>query len=441
MTDRELIEATLRGEREAFGQLVERYQRLVEAAAYCATRRRDLVDDVVQDTFITAWRTIDRLRDVASLRSWLYGIAKNLGHKARRRHGRALPIEGASTTPLTPLDTIVQREQDHEIASALGRLPARYRDPLVLFYYEQCSVKEVAATLALQEDAAMQRLSRGRRKLGDALATRVESVLEKRPSQAALGAGLLLVLPARSASATAVFDSTTAVFDSMTDVATQTITSTANTGSIPGSIAGPITGSIIGSISAWLGAYWRIVGATAGTAAAIAAVAVATSHSQAVAAKSSAHTAATKPPAPQAAAPSAPPRPSLLDPGEMDHYVHKVVGLASLDPVEACNRGARSLVMALLGKGAIVERNGMKYYEPSEELLAIMSETGKRVGATCGGDEFPELYIACEGSIADIRDGNVTCYPHDIFQDPWPGKPYNPEPEEVIVQYDPKRGF
>lgn len=400
MTDHELIDATRRGEREAFGLLVQRYQRMVEAAAFCATGRQDLVDDIVQDTFITAWCTIERLRASDSLRSWLYGIARNLGHKARRKHGRVHSLDDALvSSPLeahhpSPLDALVEHERDREIAAAIGRLPARYREPIVLFYYEHCSVKEVAATLAVHEDAAMQRLSRGRRKLGEELATRVELVLESKPSRAALAAGLILLLPARASAAVPL-------------VAVQESTVEVTTASASSSVA---------TIGAWLGAHRRLVGAVLGTAIAMTILAVAIERSNAVAARTAARTPAA-PPAQKAAVPPTLPAPwTSLEPSVADpDHVYRTLGVAFLDPAEACAAGARQLVMAALGSDAIVERDGNKYFEPSDELLQIRAEAGVRTGATCGGDQWPELYVLCEGTLADIHDGTINCYPYDVF--------------------------
>ena len=84
-TDAELVEASRRGEREAFGHLVTRYQDLVCAVSYSSTGNWALSEDVAQDTFIAAWRQLGQLREVDRLRAWLCGIARNLARKARKR--------------------------------------------------------------------------------------------------------------------------------------------------------------------------------------------------------------------------------------------------------------------------------------------------------------------------------------------------------------------
>jgi hypothetical protein len=285
----------------------------------------------------------------------------------------------------TPLDTIVERERDGEVATALRRLPQRYREPLVLFYYEQCSVREVATALAMHESAAMQRLSRGRRKLGEVLATRVEHVLESRKTRAAVVAAVLLLLPARSASAAT------------------------------------------GSATAWLAARMRPIGAALGVGIATVVVVAGVSRSKVVSAKEAARDSASN-----VAEHAARPTPKLPDP-EQDRpiivtsplepssddpdHVYRSLSISSTTPYETCARGARGVAMAAFGNDAIRLVDGVRYYKPSDELVQIMDAAAARSGASCDGDEWPEVYVACEGTLADILGGTVSCYPQDMFHD------------------------
>ena len=82
-----------------FAEHVQPHEPLLRAWLQSRVTARHEIDDIVQDTFIAAWRTIDRLRDDAALRPWLYGIAKNLGLKARRR-ARRTPIVDVPGSPL-----------------------------------------------------------------------------------------------------------------------------------------------------------------------------------------------------------------------------------------------------------------------------------------------------------------------------------------------------
>jgi RNA polymerase sigma factor (sigma-70 family) len=160
-TDEELIAACRAGDAAAFGQIVERYQPVVVAVAYAAVRDRVLAEDIAQDAFVTAWTKLAGLRDVERLPAWLCGIARNVARARRRVRGRELPETDVvdSATPFTALDDF---QTEAALAAALARVPATYREPLVLFYCEQQPAHEVARALGVSDAAVHQRLSRGR---------------------------------------------------------------------------------------------------------------------------------------------------------------------------------------------------------------------------------------------------------------------------------------
>lgn len=184
MTDAELVEASRRGERDAFGVIVTRYQDVVCAVSFSSTGNWALSQDVAQDTFIAAWRQLGQLREVSRLRAWLCQIARNLARKARQRTDREELDSDREIIALDdPFSTTAQAEVDRVVRDALARIPARYRETLVLYYCESRSIREVAATLGIAEDAAMQRLSRGRRYLAQGVNELVERSLSSQATR------------------------------------------------------------------------------------------------------------------------------------------------------------------------------------------------------------------------------------------------------------------
>ena len=200
ISDAELVDATRRGEHAAFGQLVERYQALVCAVSFTATGDRALSEDVAQETFLVAWRRLGELSETAKLRPWLCGIARNLGRMARRDGRRAMADDvddlDVAAGGASPFEAVVEAEAQRIVQDTLSRVPERYREALVLYYQNDRSAKEVAAALGISENAALQRLSRGRKYLADSVSDLVErSLCDSRPRRA-LPAVVVAALPA-----------------------------------------------------------------------------------------------------------------------------------------------------------------------------------------------------------------------------------------------------
>lgn len=201
--DAELVAASLSGNRDAFGQIVSRYQSLICSLAYSATGSLGTSEDLAQETFITAWRHLRHLRKRHKLRAWLCGIARNRINSSLRRDGRepviaadqldAVP-ESASPEPL-PHDQAIGKEEEAILWRSLERIPEIYREPLVLFYREHQSIENVATALDLSEDAVKQRLSRGRKLLHEQVLAFVEGALERTNPGRAFTIGVLAALP------------------------------------------------------------------------------------------------------------------------------------------------------------------------------------------------------------------------------------------------------
>jgi RNA polymerase sigma factor (sigma-70 family) len=212
--DAELVSGTLAGNRDAFGQIVSRYQSLICSLAYSATGSLGQSEDLAQETFITAWKHLGHLRERHKLRAWLCGIARNRINNFLRREGRE-PIreaeslenvpESHSPGPL-PAEQTISNEEQAILWRSLERIPEIYREPLVLFYREHQSIEAVAQNLELTEDTVKQRLSRGRKLLHEQVLAFVEGALERTNPGKTFTLGVLAALPllATTAKAAAV---------------------------------------------------------------------------------------------------------------------------------------------------------------------------------------------------------------------------------------------
>lgn len=249
-TDAELVGACLTGNRDAFGQIVARYQSLICSLAYSATGCLGQSEDLAQETFITAWKHLRHLREPGKLRAWLCGIARNRINNSLRREGRepsrsAEPLdvvhEAPAPEPLPP-EHVITGEEEAILWRSLERIPETYREPLVLFYREHQSIERVAERLDLSEDAVKQRLSRGRKLLHEQVLAFVEGALERTAPGRAFTLGVVAALPIFATSATAATMGATAAKGS----------SAAKASALLG-MSGAILGPLIGILGAWLG--------------------------------------------------------------------------------------------------------------------------------------------------------------------------------------------
>jgi RNA polymerase sigma factor (sigma-70 family) len=189
----ELLKASLEGSAEAFEVLVGRYQSLVCAITYSSTGSVEKSEELAQESFLRAWKCLHQLQDLAKFRAWLTSIARSTAMnwlRSRRRDvvGKASALDNAedkATDEAGPEEIAMRNEQQALVAHALAEMPESLREPLVLFYREHQSAREVARQLGLSEAAVRQRISRARETLRDRVATIVETTIARtRPGKA-----------------------------------------------------------------------------------------------------------------------------------------------------------------------------------------------------------------------------------------------------------------
>lgn len=203
-SDAALVEASLAGKREAYGQIVERYQRLLCSLAYSAVGNLSESEDLAQEAFIEGWQKLANLREPEKLRSWLCGILRFKVSHRRRRDARE-PIFGAEMmedyaeyeSGEESVEELTMRDEEQALLwQALEQVPLLYREPLILYYREHRSVEHVACELDLTESAVKQRLSRGRKMLQEEMMNFVEGALARSTPGRVFTMGVLAALPA-----------------------------------------------------------------------------------------------------------------------------------------------------------------------------------------------------------------------------------------------------
>ena len=183
-----LIEQARGGNLFAFEEIVRRYQRRVYATAYRIVRRHEVADDVAQEAFIRAHRSLDRFDTGRPFGPWICRIAANLAvNHVRSPQARedALP-DGHGEMPSAapgPLQRVLDTEARAMLDRALGELPAEQRAVFCLRVFEELSYREIADALGIEMGTVMSRLSRAREKLRDALSPYLTTAPRRAGSQ------------------------------------------------------------------------------------------------------------------------------------------------------------------------------------------------------------------------------------------------------------------
>jgi len=171
------------GDRAAFREVVERYERYLLTIAFRMVGSQEDARDLTQDAFLKAFRSLDRFRGECSLLTWLRKIVVNLclNHRAsshqRMVHLRAEARDEESPEPLdllasdlpTPEERAARREELRLVERALGMLSPEFRAVLVLREVQGLAYDEIAGILDIQEGTVKSRLSRARQEMRSTL--------------------------------------------------------------------------------------------------------------------------------------------------------------------------------------------------------------------------------------------------------------------------------
>lgn len=183
--DTHYVDAVLRGDREAFRVLVDRYHNMVYGIAYNMTRSVETAQDVVQEVFYRAFRKIDRYNPTYPFGVWVRRITVNYILDLRKK--KKVDTVSMTTEEDTewdiadkgdnPRDEKYKLDQENVVLEAIGQMPDKYKMILMLRHFEQLSYEEIADALSIPLGTVMTQLHRARHQLADLLRP-VESELQ-----------------------------------------------------------------------------------------------------------------------------------------------------------------------------------------------------------------------------------------------------------------------
>ncbi|MFA4133487.1 MULTISPECIES: sigma-70 family RNA polymerase sigma factor [unclassified Brevibacillus] len=165
----ELTEKSLTKTKEAlFDELIRHYLKKVLRLVYLMVKDRSLAEDITQEVFLLAYKNLGKFRQESSMQTWVYRIAVNEAKKHLRSWSfRHLffksevdieVVEGAESA-------VLQNDLRARFARLVMELPNSYRQLIVLHYYEELSVEEIAVILEMTTGAVYTKMHRARQKL------------------------------------------------------------------------------------------------------------------------------------------------------------------------------------------------------------------------------------------------------------------------------------
>jgi len=172
LNDETLARAAQGGDTEAFGALVERYQAKMMRYARRFMRTPEDAEDAVQEVFLKAFENLQSFDSERRFSPWIYRIAHNTFINALKKKGKD-PLPFFDPDTLFPHPIAAERpDREHDarelkeaFEKEFERLPATYREPLYLYYYEALSYKEIADVLKIPLSTVGVRIMRGKESL------------------------------------------------------------------------------------------------------------------------------------------------------------------------------------------------------------------------------------------------------------------------------------
>ena len=184
MTDSEIIQQIVQGDRNMFRKLVERYQPLVFRTCMGFLHNKDDADDLAQEIFIQVYQTLPGFKGDASFSTWIYRIAVNASLNKIRKSSKSLFIQRLETVfgveknqevsfqipdNENPENILIHNEHREWVQKALNSLPENQRTAIVLSKYDDLSQREIAEIMNTTEGAVEALIQRAKANLREKL--------------------------------------------------------------------------------------------------------------------------------------------------------------------------------------------------------------------------------------------------------------------------------
>lgn len=169
MVDEELAK---RGDKAAYKRLIEKNKKYLFNIAISILSNEEDAGDAIGETVIKAYKNIKKLKEPKFFKTWITRILINEGKKILISRGKVISIEEYHQEPIT---NSINKEENIDLQNALKKLSPEYYNVIMLFYYNDLKINEIAEILNIPEGTVKSRLSNAKNKLYQELTYREES--------------------------------------------------------------------------------------------------------------------------------------------------------------------------------------------------------------------------------------------------------------------------
>lgn len=175
ISDNKIVEQVVKGDTEAYAELVQRYQKIIYNLMFRISSSSDDAAELTQEVFFTAYKKLGSFRSEKNFFPWLYTLAMNRGRDWRRKNTKEWQglqkYSGEIFDLATPAatDKIEKRQEIEKLAGALVTLPSDTREMVLLRYKHEVSIKELSEIFSLSQSGIKMRIHRALQTLHDSL--------------------------------------------------------------------------------------------------------------------------------------------------------------------------------------------------------------------------------------------------------------------------------
>lgn len=170
MTDEELVDRVKNGDKNAYRQLVERYQSPVFTTIVRMVKHRELAEDLAQETFLQVYRSLPGFDGRSRFSTWLYRIARNkvidwTRSRAKKEQSSESELHDVYRSNSSVEEEVVIRDMSNRLRVLMYEMPQHYRDVLCMYFERELTLREIAQQLDVPYKTVQTRFSRGKKQL------------------------------------------------------------------------------------------------------------------------------------------------------------------------------------------------------------------------------------------------------------------------------------